>query len=377
MNTFTGDQQHLSSAETIKHYGAPLLSVVICCYNGAAGLARCLQALQDQTTASVLDIVVVDDGSTDQTAHVARSMGARLESHMVNRGLAAARNTGIRAALATYIAFLDDDCEPEPQWAASILARFQNFGAQVVGGPVVAVSPTPFMQGFLIRNNPLSPLPASISRSDTLGYRLLQYLKRNWSADTERHGIYALPGANMAFDRELLIALNGFDERFTFGGEDLELFRRLWDRYPSPNIHYAEDARVRHHFKAGIVDSFRRSRAYGMGGARFFKAHKEVPPTFFPGPLLVSLLLLLGIKRSKFLAAAALIPQALFPSGARASYQSGSVAPLLDSYLQLLQETGHNIGYVRGLIRFRDLGPQDLPPLKAGTTSPAGRAGHS
>ena len=68
-----------------------------------------------------MEIIVVDDGSTDTTSDVARAHGVTSVRHETNRGLAAARNSGVRAASAPIVAFLDDDCEPEPQWARQLL----------------------------------------------------------------------------------------------------------------------------------------------------------------------------------------------------------------------------------------------------------------
>ena len=75
------------------------LSVVICSLNGAAGVDRCLHALAAQKDVE-LQVIVVDDGSTDDTSDVAREHGVTVIRHEVNRGLAAARNTGVQAATA-------------------------------------------------------------------------------------------------------------------------------------------------------------------------------------------------------------------------------------------------------------------------------------
>ena len=85
------------------------VSVVIPCYNHGRCLARAVQSLIDQTYAHT-QIVVVDDGSSDDTAAVARSFGARVEYvHQANAGLSAARNTGLRHARGEWVVFLDAD----------------------------------------------------------------------------------------------------------------------------------------------------------------------------------------------------------------------------------------------------------------------------
>jgi glycosyltransferase involved in cell wall biosynthesis len=142
------------------------LSVVICSLNGAAGVDRCLHALAAQKDVE-LQVIVVDDGSTDDTSDVAREHGVTVIRHEVNRGLAAARNTGVQAATAPVVAFLDDDCEPEPEWARELVDAYAD-GVVGVGGAVVPCAPDGYMLGYLQRNNPLLPLESSLARSQKL-----------------------------------------------------------------------------------------------------------------------------------------------------------------------------------------------------------------
>src|SRR5688572_32861418 len=84
-----------------------MISVVIPCYNQAHFLGDAIGSVQAQTVADV-DIIVVDDGSTDDSAEVARRLGARVVSQP-NQGQGAARNHGLRYATGEYLVFLDSD----------------------------------------------------------------------------------------------------------------------------------------------------------------------------------------------------------------------------------------------------------------------------
>jgi glycosyltransferase involved in cell wall biosynthesis len=86
----------------------PLISVVIPAFNAGKYLAEALDSVRAQTF-SDYEILVIDDGSTDRTAEIASSYDGVLLLTQENRGEAAARNTGIRAARGKYVAFLDAD----------------------------------------------------------------------------------------------------------------------------------------------------------------------------------------------------------------------------------------------------------------------------
>lgn len=93
------------------------ISVVIPAYNAARFLPRCLKSVFAQTLKPE-EVIVVDDGSTDNTAEVAAELGARVISRR-NGGLSAARNTGIQSASSEWIALLDAD----DLWAPDKLER--------------------------------------------------------------------------------------------------------------------------------------------------------------------------------------------------------------------------------------------------------------
>ena len=101
-----------------KHNGTlllPLVSIVIPTYNGAKYLPECVESCLGQSYPN-LEIVVIDDGSTDDTIDVLRSYQGKIEYHyQENAGLAEARNTGHRIASGKYIAWLDADDIAHPE----------------------------------------------------------------------------------------------------------------------------------------------------------------------------------------------------------------------------------------------------------------------
>jgi glycosyltransferase involved in cell wall biosynthesis len=123
---------------TVAAVAAPGISVVVPTRNRPASLRRCLAALDAQTASEPVEIVVVDDGSEDANdvaAIVRETPGARLVRQS-RQGPGAARNAGVRAASGAVVCLTDDDCEPEPTWAATMSAAVRA-GADVAAGEIV------------------------------------------------------------------------------------------------------------------------------------------------------------------------------------------------------------------------------------------------
>ena len=116
----------------------PRVSVLVPARDAAATLPDLLAALDRQTVASgVLETIVVDDGSRDATAALARRAGGvELVDAGARRGIAAARNLGVRAASAEVFAFVDADCHPEPTWIERGLASVRRLEADIVAGHI-------------------------------------------------------------------------------------------------------------------------------------------------------------------------------------------------------------------------------------------------
>jgi len=96
------------------------ISVVIPAYNRAELLPRALRSVFAQVPQLPAEVIVIDDGSADETAAVAEELGARVIRHPENRGLSAARNTALEAATQQWVALLDSDDEWLPHHLAHL-----------------------------------------------------------------------------------------------------------------------------------------------------------------------------------------------------------------------------------------------------------------
>ena len=195
--------------------GAPRISVVVCTLNGAKRIEKCLAAARRQSLGERLQLIVVDDGSTDNSAEVAAAYGAEVIRHAANRGLAAARNTGIAAARAPIVATLDDDCEPEPEWAERLLGGFVD-GVVGVGGSALPASSGGYFGGYLERNNPLGTARdrLGLEHAYHLPVRSLPAPKRACPRRPTSEPSTPLPLPTLHSELAVLRQLGGFDERF-------------------------------------------------------------------------------------------------------------------------------------------------------------------
>ena len=117
-----------------------VVAVIIPAYNAAATLPRALSALADQDCDEPHEVIVVDDGSTDETLRLAHEAGVRAIQMSSPAGPAAARNVGAASSSAPILAFTDADCTPSPSWLRKGIDEIRN-GADLVTGRILPERP--------------------------------------------------------------------------------------------------------------------------------------------------------------------------------------------------------------------------------------------
>src|SRR5258705_4628428 len=187
----------------------PKVSVVVCAYNAEPTMEACLESLRNLRYPA-FEVVVVDDGSKDRTGTIADSFEGIHVIHQENKGLSAARNVGIEASLGEIVAFTDSDCVVDPDWLHYLVATFLQTGLPAVGGPNLP-PPEDSVVAACAAASPGGPMEVLLD-------------------DVEAEHI---PGCNMAFRREVLDEIGGFDPIYRSAGDDVDLCWRLQDlRYP-------------------------------------------------------------------------------------------------------------------------------------------------
>jgi GT2 family glycosyltransferase len=262
--------------------------VVVCCYNGAEKLPVCLDALTRQH--EKVDILVVDDGSTDDTARVARSFGCSVIRHDLNRGISAARNTGLNQATTDVVAFCDDDCVPPIDWTEQLLAAWRAHPeVTVLGGTVEVDHPTTFTQGYLTYRNPLVPLEIEIAQQPSVWYRIVRQFRPPLLPTADMFPVFAVVGANMSMHRARALEVGGFDADLMFGeGEEASLCAAVRARFGERSVVVDPRVTLSHHFEPSMRGVWRRSFAYGEGAAERWKKQSGWPSLPIVGPFAIA-----------------------------------------------------------------------------------------
>jgi GT2 family glycosyltransferase len=224
----------------------PLASVIVVCWNSGDVLERCLHQLLAQRYAS-FEIIVVDDGSQDDTLEVAeRALGSgrlTIARSASNRGAAHARNLGLRRASGEIVAFIDADGFAAPDWLAWIV---EGFNDETVGG----VASTVFFDA-----NPavLNGAGGIVNRQ---GWAADLSMNESYEgAEIAREALYPM-GCGMAVRRAALERVGPFDERMLNYYDDVDYGTRLWRA--GYRVVVAADAWVDHGFGQGSADAARK-----------------------------------------------------------------------------------------------------------------------
>lgn len=337
----------------------PFVSVVVCCYNGADVLPEALRAIQKQRYKGGFEVIVVDDGSRDETFNVASSFkNVRVIRNEQNQGLAGSRNVGIAAAKGDIVAFTDDDCRPKAGWIRELASCYTDPEVLGAGGSADSNEPDNVVLRYLEESQPLKPLENTLLTSKKLTYRFGLYLKglagKLPKPKAGKRSVYSLVGANMSFRASTLKEVGGFDSHFRFGGEEEDLCKRINELHPG-SLQFTPRAKILHQYERTLKDTLRRSQAYAKGNARMFHKHKDVNPIIFPFPILLALSLALGIVSPWLLLTPFVLIPLLYSRWTMLALKQRRPEALLYSYIQFLQEWYGNIGFIKGWWQFRNL----------------------
>src|SRR5215207_902612 len=229
----------------------PRISVIVPTRDRPQALARCLEALADQTVADTLEVIVVDDGSI-AARDVRETVNLHRHARLVpgaGAGPAAARNSGAQHARGAALCFTDDDCVPDEEWAER-LAEALDRGADAAAGTTLSGGGTLAEASEIVAHAPAA----------AAGDGSMQFA----------------PSNNLACQRTVFEAIQ-FDESYpTAAGEDREWCARL--SAAGYVLRLEENARVVHHQDLTPGRFLRQQFRYGEGAYRFRRGSDERRP---------------------------------------------------------------------------------------------------
>jgi mycofactocin system glycosyltransferase len=234
---------------------APPVSIVIPVYNRPQEISECLEALLHlDYPADRREIIVVDDGSTDQTREVVGQYPVKLITREANQGQSAARNLGVQHARGEIIAFIDSDCVAEPEWLTELVPYFQDQRLGLVGGFVAS-----YFQKTRLDRYESAASPLNMGRSLVI-------------ADPSDLDFY-VPTCNLLVRQEAYLKVGGLDETRRFG-EDVDLCWKL--RKHGYRQTYVPAGPVRHKHRSRLLNSGIQRFHYGTSEPELYASHPEV-----------------------------------------------------------------------------------------------------
>ena len=229
----------------------PKVSVYIPVYNGARYLRACIDGLLRQSFKPD-EILVIDDGSLDATASIARSYGdaVRLIQHPTNLGLATARNNGLKEARNALVASLDVDCVPSTGWLGTLTMMIQ-MDPNIAG-----------VGGNLFENN----------RTEAADRYRATHMSQSWGEVGLKNPAF-LFGANAIYRRDAIAKAGYYDPVFRTNGEDVDMCAKL--RHHGYDLIYEPRAFAYHYRKDNVASVLRMNWQHWRNPYVVYKPHES------------------------------------------------------------------------------------------------------
>jgi glycosyltransferase involved in cell wall biosynthesis len=224
------------------------VSVIIPAYNAEETLGEAIEAVLAQRDAGEIELVVVDDGSSDRTEDVVRRYPCVKYVRQVNAGPACARNRGARESGGQILLFTDADCRPQPGWVRKMTGDFARPDVSVVAGSYGIA-------------NPSSALARIIHAEIMFRHRVLMPRSPRF------FGSY-----NFSVRREVFEAAGGFNAEYRrASGEDNDLSYKIIAA--GGRIAFRADACVDHYHQESLADYLKEQFRHGFWRLKMYKDH--------------------------------------------------------------------------------------------------------
>jgi len=221
----------------------PYISVVVSCYNKREIIGECIRSILNQNYENY-ELIVVDDGSTDGSIEAIKKFNS-IQMKVIqirHKGVSAAKNTGIKHARGSIVLFIDGDCILDKEGLRELSKSFSSPEIGCVGGRLLAIN----SQNLIAKTVEL----------------MQNGVERKWPF-----------GANVAYRREALEKIGGFDEHME-AGEDVDLFLRAvklgFCYIFNPNL------TAKTFNPSSLSALFKQRLRWGVGFVHLFEKHRDV-----------------------------------------------------------------------------------------------------
>jgi cellulose synthase/poly-beta-1,6-N-acetylglucosamine synthase-like glycosyltransferase len=226
-----------SMTSRVKLPDYPKASVVVCSYNGAKTLDRCLTSLKEINYPNY-EVILVDDGSTDDTQEIAARHPWVKNIRQENKGLSFARNVGAHASGGDVIVYTDSDCMADPDWLYYLMGTLLSGDYAGVGGPNISPPAENWVQACV---SAAPGGPNHVLLTDVVAEHI--------------------PGCNMAFHRWAFDQVGGFDPEYRKAGDDVDF---CWRLQQSGGVIAFSPAAIVWHYRRFTLQAFRKQQeGYG------------------------------------------------------------------------------------------------------------------
>ena len=201
----------------------PIVTILVPARNEEENIGNLLKAIgQQQYPAEKMEVVVINDHSTDRTAMIARSFSfvklIELQEDSINAYKKRAIEKGIEAASGSLIVCTDADCIPGATWISTLVNYYQQHSCAFIAAPV------------LLEND-----GSMLGQFQTLDFLVMQGIT---GAGIQQQSIYMANGANMSYPKKIFEEVDGYQyNKRLASGDDFFLLHKIQQRYPS-QIHY-------------------------------------------------------------------------------------------------------------------------------------------
>ncbi len=226
----------------------PKVSVIVCSYNGAKTLDRCLESLKEIDYPDY-EVILVDDGSTDNTQEIAAKHPWIVSIRQENKGLSVARNVGGYAATGEVLAYTDSDCMADPDWLYFLVHTLTSGNYCGVGGPNISPPAEDWIQACVAA---APGGPSHVLLTDVVAEHI--------------------PGCNMAFYKWAFEKIGGFDPEYRKAGDDVDF---CWRLQQEGEVIAFSPAAIVWHYRRFTLKAFRKQQE-GYGEAESLLRFKHL-----------------------------------------------------------------------------------------------------